>query len=239
MPSLRLALIGYGRMGRQVEAQSEGHGAQVVARIDEPPTADALAGCDAAIDFSHGESVRANALACLAAGVPIVVGTTGWDADREDVYEQVRGGGGALVHGANFSVGVNLFYRVAQQAAGLFAAAGYAPFLEEQHHAAKRDAPSGTALHLKRLVDGAFEQDVDVAVVRAGSIPGTHRVGFDAGPDQVVLSHVARSRDGFADGALRAARWIVGKRGVFAFADVLDDVLAHTAPPSARSPKQA
>jgi 4-hydroxy-tetrahydrodipicolinate reductase len=140
--------------------------------------------------------------------------------------------GGLVVYGANFSVGVHVFYRLAGEAARLFArAGGYAPFLEEQHHAAKKDAPSGTALALRRIVAGAFPDDgLEVAVTRAGHIPGTHRVGFDGVPDQVLLAHTARSREGFARGALVAARWAAdayatGRRGVVPFEAVMADVL--------------
>jgi 4-hydroxy-tetrahydrodipicolinate reductase len=219
-------------MGRQVEARAADHGFEVVARINRPLEAADLERAQVAIDFSRADAVAHTAATCARAGVPLVVGTTGWESERDDVLRQTKQAGGALVYGANFSVGVNLFYRVVQQAAALFAGAGYSPFLEEQHHAAKLDAPSGTALHLKAAVDQAFDQQVDVAVVRAGSIPGTHRVGFDGPVDQVLLSHVARSRDGFADGALRAACWIAGQQGVHAFADVLDRILADGAKPT-------
>lgn len=215
-------------MGRRLDALASAYGFEVCARIDEPCAASDLVGADVAIDFSFGESTRHNASACVEAGVPLVVGTTGWDDQRADVLARVEEGGGALIYAPNFSVGVNLFFRVVAQASEQFALAGYAPFLEEHHHAAKRDAPSGTALHVKRLVDAPFGSDLPVAVVRAGHIPGTHRVGFDAPADQILLSHTARTRDGFADGALRSARWIIGRTGVFAFADVLDDVLAAT-----------
>lgn len=213
-------------MGQRLDAMAAGYGLDVCARLDEPFDAADLSGADVAVDFSHGESVARSVSVCLGAGVPIVVGTTGWDDRRSDVLRSVEEQGGALIHAANFSVGVALFFRVIAQAAEQFAQAGYSAFMEEHHHAAKRDAPSGTALHVKRIVDEAYGDDLPVAVVRAGHIPGTHRVGFDSAADQILLSHEARTRDGFADGALRAARWIVGKRGVFAFADVLDDVLA-------------
>jgi 4-hydroxy-tetrahydrodipicolinate reductase len=131
-----------------------------------------------------------------------------------------------MVYGANFSVGVNLFYRVVEFASGLFATAGaYQAFLEEQHHSRKKDAPSGTALKLKEIVDRSFSRDHEVAATRAGNIPGTHRVGFDGVADQVLLEHVARSREGFASGAILAAEWIVGKKGVYEFAEVMDDIL--------------
>jgi 4-hydroxy-tetrahydrodipicolinate reductase len=136
-------------------------------------------------------------------------------------------GGGAMVYGANFSIGVHIFYRLVDRAGELFRGlAAYDAFIEEAHHAAKRDAPSGTALEaaalLARRLDG---RKVPIASTRAGHIPGVHRVGFDSAADQVTVTHTARSRDGFAAGALAAARWIVGRRGVYAFGDVLDQIL--------------
>ena len=130
-----------------------------------------------------------------------------------------------MVFGANFSIGVNLFYRIADFAAQLFAKfPEYEAFIEEQHHSRKKDAPSGTALKIKEVVSKHVEVG-DVASTRAGNIPGTHHVGFDGPADQILLEHLARSREGFAIGALMAAKWIVGKKGVYEFSDVLDEIL--------------
>jgi 4-hydroxy-tetrahydrodipicolinate reductase len=133
---------------------------------------------------------------------------------------------GALVYGANFSIGVHVFYRIVANAAKLFAGLDqYEVFIEEQHHSRKRDAPSGTALKLKSMLAEAIKGEISVASTRAGHIPGTHRVGFDSAADQIMLTHIARSREGFAAGALLAARWIVGRKGVFEFSDVIDEIL--------------
>lgn len=231
---MQIVLLGHGKMGRLVEslAVADGHTVARAFGSADAVTADALAGADVAIDFSVAEATPGHIRACVAAGVPVVVGTTGWQDAREAVEADVRAGRGAVVVGANFSVGVAVFARLAAEAARLFArAGGYAPFLEEQHHAAKRDAPSGTALMLRERVAAAFpDEGLDVAVTRAGHIPGTHRVGFDGPPDTVVLEHVARSREGFARGALVAATWLVGQAGashtgVWTFDDVMADVL--------------
>jgi len=192
--------------------------------------AHALKGADTAVDFSVGAAVPGTVKACVLAGVPLVEGTTGWQAQLADVRRTVEQGRGALVNGANFSVGVNLFYRVVAAAAAQYARdPSYAPFLEEAHHARKKDAPSGTALKLKDVVAKAYgvARDIPVSSTRAGHIPGTHLVGFDGPADQIVLTHTARSREGFAAGALLAAQWIAGgeRRGVFEFAEVLDDIL--------------
>ena len=185
-----------------------------------------LSGHDVAIDFSVGEAVLRNVEACALAGVPLVEGTTGWKAHEETAKQIVTEHASALVYGANFSIGVNLFYRIAEHAAKLFAAVdGYAPFIEEAHHMRKRDAPSGTALQLRELMATHLGPDIPTSSTRAGYIPGTHRVGFDSEADQIVLEHTARSRRGFASGALLAAHWIVGRKGVFQFSEVIDELV--------------
>jgi 4-hydroxy-tetrahydrodipicolinate reductase len=230
---MRLALFGHGAMGRLVaeRARAEGHEvALVLTSGDAAQGAEGLAerlrGLDAAIDFTVAGAVMENVRAAVLAGVPLVVGTTGWREREEEVRRLVEGHGGALVFGAIFSVGVNLFYRVVARAAELFARFdAYAPYIEEAHHARKRDAPSGTALKLRDLLAAEYAQDIPVASTRAGHIPGTHRVGFDSAADQVLLTHAARSREGFAAGALVAARWIQGRRGVYEFGQVIEEML--------------
>jgi 4-hydroxy-tetrahydrodipicolinate reductase len=232
---VRLALFGHGRMGRALEAVARGTGHEIGAVITSGNAGHAgrlLAGHDAAIDFSVPAAVLEHVAACADAGVPLVEGTTGWQAQEAAVRALVEARGAALVFGPNFSLGANLFCRLVAAAADLVARLdGYDPFIEEAHHAAKRDAPSGTALALRELVRRGFGgREVPIASTRAGHIPGTHRVGFDSSGDQIVLEHVARNRDGFAAGALLAARWIAGRRGVYTFADVLDAVLAANRP---------
>lgn len=231
---MKLALIGFGAMNRAVSelARREGHdvasvlsskdGARPVAKLSEQ-----LSGHDAAIDFSVAGAVPLYVEACARAGVPLVEGTTGWREEDERVRRIVEEHDGALCYGANFSIGVNLFYRIVSYAAAMLSAGGgYAPFIEEAHHARKRDAPSGTALRLRDLLAGYFhEQEIPVASTRAGYITGTHRVGFDSAGDQIVLTHEARTRDGFAAGALLAARWMAGRRGVYEFTQVIEDIL--------------
>ncbi|HEX8070704.1 MAG TPA: dihydrodipicolinate reductase C-terminal domain-containing protein [Pyrinomonadaceae bacterium] len=226
---MRLALLGHGTMGRLVEARAraDGHEVSVAdSRAAATDLAAQLRGADAAIDFSVAAAVAAHVAACVEAQVPCVVGTTGWREQEAEVRRAVEAGGGALVYGANFSVGANLFYRVVARAAELFAGFdAYAPFIEEAHHARKRDAPSGTALKLRDLLAASYKADVPVSTTRAGHIPGTHRVGFDAVEDQIILTHAARSREGFAAGALVAARWLTGRRGVYEFGQVIDEML--------------
>jgi 4-hydroxy-tetrahydrodipicolinate reductase len=235
---VKLAFFGNGRMGSVVQARAReaGHEIGVVLDINDAGlTPDALVsalrggGHDAAIDFSVADAVLAHVAACARAGVPLVEGTTGWQAREAEARRLMAGVGGAMVFGANFSIGVNLFYRLVDRAGELFRGLGYDAFLEEAHHANKQDAPSGTALQLRALLALRLGRDVPIASTRAGHNPGVHRVGFDSAADEVTLIHSARSRDGFAGGALAAARWIASRRGtgggVYAFADVLDEIL--------------
>lgn len=188
--------------------------------------AEGLNGCEVAVDFSVANAVVRNVSACAIADVPLVEGTTGWQGDLDEVRRIVAENDAALVYGANFSIGVQVFYRVAAAAAELFRNLdSYDAFIEEAHHKRKRDAPSGTALQLGDIVAAQLGRDVPVTSTRAGYIPGTHRVGFDSTADQITLEHVARSREGFAGGALMAAEWIVGREGVFEFSEVFDEIV--------------
>ncbi|MGI8732101.1 MAG: 4-hydroxy-tetrahydrodipicolinate reductase [Pyrinomonadaceae bacterium] len=231
---MKLALIGNGVMGQLVATRARHAGHEIGTVLGSPAAvcgieelANQLRGHDAAIDFSVSGAVLKNVKACAHAGVPLVEGTTAWQAQESQVRQIILEHHGALVYGANFSVGVNIFYRLVAHAAALFASVpDYAPFIEEAHHARKRDAPSGTALSLVALLKEHSERDIPIASTRAGYIPGTHRVGFDSPPDQITLTHTARSREGFAAGALLAASWIVGRNGVYEFSEVIDDFVA-------------
>lgn len=220
-------------MGQLVEAGARKGGDEVgvvvTSKDGELPVdqiAEKLRGHDVAIDFSIGDAVLKNVETCARAGVPLVEGTTGWKQHESTAKQLMSDHSGAMVYGANFSIGVNLFYRIATQAAALFSAVdGYAPFIEEAHHNRKRDAPSGTALKLRDLMSEHLGPDIPTSSTRAGYIPGTHRVGFDSEADQILLTHTARSRQGFANGALLAAHWIVGRTGVFEFSEVIEAVI--------------
>jgi 4-hydroxy-tetrahydrodipicolinate reductase len=235
---LKLALIGYGAMGQLVGklASEQGHEVVLTLDIDDtargvPDLADALRAGDVAIDFSVADMVPKNAEACARAGVPLVVGTTGWQTRIAEVRRLVTEHDGALIYGANFSIGVQIYYRIAARAAELFRGLeSYDAFIEEAHHNRKRDAPSGTAVQLRNIVAEGLNLEVPVTSTRAGYIPGTHRLGFDSVADQITLTHTARSREGFAAGALVAARWIVDRKGVYEFSEVFDEIIAKLAP---------
>ncbi len=231
---MKIALFGYGAMGQLVAAgarkSDDEIGAILTSNDGELPVdqlAEKLSGHDVAIDFSIGDAVIKNVEACARAHVPLVEGTTGWKQHEAAAKQLMTEHSGAMVYGANFSIGVNLFYRIVKQAAALFSAVdGYAPFIEEAHHNRKRDAPSGTALKLRDLMSEHLGPDIPTSSTRAGYIPGTHRVGFDSEADQILLTHTARSRQGFANGALLAAHWIAGRTGVFEFSEVIEELIA-------------
>lgn len=230
---MKIALIGCGAMGKLIKTLAENKNHEIAVIIDEADAnlsarelADKLKVADAAIDFSTAEAVRKNVEACLMADVPLVEGTTGWNDEKDAIKSLVESKRGAFVFGANFSVGVNLFYRITDFAAELFSKFDdYEAFIEERHHSRKKDAPSGTALKLKDVVTGHITKDFSVSSTRAGNIPGTHIVGFDGTADAIELIHTARSREGFASGAILAAEWIANRKGFYEFTDVMDEIL--------------
>ena len=232
---MKIALIGHGAMGKLIERLAVEQGHEIVSVIDEEHAdlaggelSKKLSGADVAVDFTTTFAVRRNIEACVAARVPLVEGTTGWNDEREEIEHLVLDGKGAVVFGANFSIGVNLFYRIVDHASDIFAKFGeYETFLEEQHHSRKKDAPSGTALKLVDIVRKHIDKEFGVTSTRAGNIPGTHRVGFDGPADQITLTHTARSREGFALGALVVAEWIIGKSGFYEFTEVMDEIVGQ------------
>ncbi len=235
---MNIALLGHGKMGQAIEdlAPERGANVRLILTIESNRDGEGIVkknfeGIDVALDFTGPAAAVDNIRRVTALGVPMVVGTTGWHERLEEVRRIVESHGVGLVYAANFSIGVQLFYRVARAAAEAFAPfPAYEAYIAEAHHRAKRDAPSGTALELKRRVQPALgSREVPVASVRAGFIPGTHELGFDSEADTVIVRHTARGRRGFAEGALFAARWVVGKRGLFTFADVLESEASRSA----------
>jgi len=230
--TINLALLGYGKMGKTLQqlAPQRGFDVRLVMDIDanlhaQGITRERFHGVDVCVDFTLPEAVLENVRHCAAVGCNLVVGTTGWHDRVEEVRKIIQNSSIGMVYAANFSIGVNLFYRLAHAAAEIFAPFPmYDPFITEAHHKMKKDAPSGTALDLQRQTQPHFAgRDIPVASVRAGYIPGVHEMGFDSEADTVILRHTARSRQGFAEGALLAARWVIGKKGLFNFDEVLKD----------------
>ena len=227
---MNLAIIGHGKMGRLIEQLAPEYGFAVPLRLNRSSNASAagitpdnFSGVDVAVDFSTASAVPQNVERLAALGVNAVVGTTGWTQQLQQVQGTVRDSGIGLVWSPNYSVGVNIFLQLASEASRRIASyKEYGAWAWEIHHAAKKDAPSGTLLkvvdEMKRADPG---REVSFSSNRAGAHPGTHEIGFDSAADTLTIRHTARSREGFARGALLAARWVIGKRGWFEFRDVL------------------
>jgi len=227
---MNLALIGYGKMGRMVEQQAVARGYRVVFKVDIEGNEHGQAliqcnfqGVDVAINFSTPESVLPTVERVAALGVNMVVGTTGWMNQLAQVRSVVEEKGAGLVYGSNFSIGVNIFFRLAEAAAALLHEyPEYEPWVYEIHHSTKLDAPSGTALKLQQILEKAYGgRKIPPASNRAGAHPGAHTVGFDSEADTLTFTHTARSRLGFAIGALRAAEWVRGKKGLYEFSEII------------------
>jgi 4-hydroxy-tetrahydrodipicolinate reductase len=229
---MNLAIIGYGKMGRWIEQLAPEYGLVVRLRLDSSSNADAAGitadnfqDIDVAVDFSTAAAVAQHVERLASLGINVVVGTTGWTQQLEHAKATVRDRGVGLVWSPNYCVGVNVFIQLASEASRRMARhQEYGAWAWEIHHAAKKDAPSGTLLkvvdEMKRVDPG---REVSMSSNRAGSHPGTHEIGFDSAADTITIRHTARSREGFARGALLAARWVVGKHGWFEFRDVLFD----------------
>jgi 4-hydroxy-tetrahydrodipicolinate reductase len=227
---MQIAIVGYGKMGRLIEQLSAGEDFDIALKLDEFNNADGVAmtagnfrGIDVAIEFSTPHTVLANIERLAALGVNMVVGATGWLADIDRVKAIVEQRQIGLVWSPNFSIGVNVFQRLVADAAHLLAhQSQYEAWAWEIHHSAKKDAPSGTLLKLvEEMRQAGWDRSIDQASSRAGAIPGTHEIGFDSPADTITLRHTARSREGFARGALKAARWIAGKKGFYEFSEII------------------
>jgi 4-hydroxy-tetrahydrodipicolinate reductase len=223
-----LVLVGYGKMGRLIEQLAPEYDFEVIERLDEYNNVDGqgiatLRGADVAIEFSTPETAPTNLQKLADAKIQAVTGTTGWLEKLPGVERAVNRAGTGLVWSPNFSVGVAVFRKLTALAAELMRdQTDYGAWAWEIHHDAKKDAPSGTLLHLvKTMEQRGFTRGIDVSSSRAGKHPGTHEIGFDSGADTLTLRHTARSREGFARGALQAARWILGRKGVYTFEEVL------------------
>jgi 4-hydroxy-tetrahydrodipicolinate reductase len=234
---MKIALMGFGRMGREIDSVAREQG-ETIARVFDsrrPIRPEALADVDVCIEFSTPEAVVSNIRAAIEARKDIVVGTTGWDAHLPEIRKSVRESG--LLYSSNFSVGMNIFFRLVKRAAELMKnASDYDPYIHEMHHRQKVDSPSGTSLSLGRILlseidrkkdilagppDGKIPPDMlHISSTRAGVAPGIHTVGFDSDGDAIELRHTAKNRRGFAQGTLIAARWLVGKKGVYTMDDV-------------------
>jgi 4-hydroxy-tetrahydrodipicolinate reductase len=220
---MRLAIVGHGKMGKMVEQLAPEYGFTIHACLDVNDDLARAKGADVAIEFTAPDAAIGNIEALAALGVPTVVGTTAWLPHLDRVRAAVEKSNGSLVWSSNFSIGVNVFLRAVAEASKLLAnQPQYESWAWEIHHSAKKDAPSGTLISLVHEMKRAgYTRDIDQSSSRAGAHPGTHEIGFDSAEDTITLRHTARSREGFARGALKAAQWLPGKRGVFEFKDII------------------
>jgi len=227
---MKVAIVGYGKMGRMIERFAQERGHEIALKLDEFNNANFegitpanFAGVDVAIDFSVPGAAVGNIERIAALGVNLVIGTTGWLEQMDHVKSVVNNAGIGLIWSPNYSVGVNAFFRIVAEAAKLLSEAPeYEAWAWEIHHSAKKDAPSGTLLKLvSEMRKAGYDRRVDTASNRAGTIAGTHEIGFDSAADTITLRHTARNREGFALGAVKAAEWIAGKTGFHEFGDIL------------------
>jgi 4-hydroxy-tetrahydrodipicolinate reductase len=227
---MRILLLGHGRMGQLVESLAPSYGATIAAVIDERSGERAITDgdfgqVDVAIDFTLADAVVKNLPQLAARNINVVIGTTGWQGQEAAMRDVAAKAGIGVLAASNFSLGMNIFQLAVEEASRNFAKhPEFGAWLHESHHAMKKDAPSGTALTLKAGMEGAgFARPIDVSSTRAGSVPGTHTVGFDGPSETIELTHTVRDRAVFARGALTAAAWLVGRRGWFSMRDMLKD----------------
>jgi 4-hydroxy-tetrahydrodipicolinate reductase len=229
MSNRRIAIIGDGKMGEAIRQLAVEKGWQVAAFLGERENASGsginagtLGGADVAVEFTQPDAAVANITASLRAGVPIVVGTTGWYDSLSEVTRIAKETGTGLLWSPNFSLGVNVLIELARYAGTLIRPLeGFDAHIVETHHSRKKDAPSGTAIAIGKAASDTLDRPIPTTSVRTGSVPGTHELIFDGLFEQLSLTHVARDRRVFAEGALQAAGWLAGKKGVFTMRDVL------------------
>ncbi len=238
---MKIALIGYGKMGKAIEEIAVGKGHKIILKINDENLSELnatnLQQCDVAIEFTNPESAIENMRTCIAASIPVVCGSTGWVAHENDIKHFCTEHKGSLLYSSNFSIGVNIFFEINKYLAALMAQHnGYNVSIEETHHTQKKDAPSGTAISIaqqiisersdknKWTLSNPSPDEIQIESKRIDPAPGTHHVRYSSSIDDIEIIHTAHSRKGFAAGALAAAEFLVGKKGVFSMSDVLKTV---------------
>ncbi|MFD2909540.1 4-hydroxy-tetrahydrodipicolinate reductase [Flavobacterium ardleyense] len=230
---MKIALLGYGKMGKVIEQIALERGHEIVLRKDQNTSYAGLQQADVAIDFSIPDSAIANISECLQTGIPVISGTTGWLAAYQKMVDLCEDKSGSFIYASNFSLGVNIFFELNEYLAKIMInLKQYNVSMEEIHHTQKLDAPSGTAITLAEGVikhsdysnwtlETPISNEIHIEAKRIENVPGTHSVFYDSKVDQIEIKHTAHSREGFALGAVIAAEWLVGKKGVFTMKDVL------------------
>ena len=231
---MKIALLGYGRMGKAIEKTAKNRGHEIVAKIDKDQIEGTLVHADVAINFSIPDAAVNNIISALSIGIPVVCGTTGWIEDFKKVTDITTKNKTAFLYSSNFSIGVNLFFKLNKQLAEIMInQSDYKVNIEEIHHIHKLDSPSGTAITLaeeiienSKLSDWSMTADksdkIQIDAIREGEVPGTHTINYESSIDSISIKHEAHNRRGFAYGAVVAAEWIIGKKGVFKMSDVLN-----------------
>lgn len=231
---MKIALLGYGKMGQVIERIALERGHEIVLKKDENNTFDGLSNADVAIDFSVPTAAVSNISNCFQANVPVISGTTGWLENYDEVAALCNEKNGAFISSSNFSLGVNIFFEVNEYLAKIMSKFdSYKVSMEEIHHTQKLDAPSGTAISLAKgiienssykdwTLENAEAKQIHIEAKRIGTVPGTHTVTYNSSVDAIEIKHTAHNREGFALGAVIAAEWIVGKQGIFTMKDVLE-----------------
>jgi 4-hydroxy-tetrahydrodipicolinate reductase len=231
---MKIALLGYGKMGQVIERIAIERGHEIILKKDENNTYDGLANADVAIDFSIPTAAVLNITNCLNENVPVISGTTGWLEHYDEMVALCHKTKGAFISSSNFSLGVNIFFEINEYLAKMMTKLdSYNIHMEEIHHTQKLDAPSGTAISLAKGViensqynswtlEDAADDQIHIEAKRIGTVPGTHTVNYDSSVDSIEIKHTAHNREGFALGAVIAAEWIIGKQGVFTMKDVLE-----------------
>lgn len=226
---MKLLLLGRGKTGSLVDevARGRGHNVQVLASRDNKDasalTPDRLRNVDVVIDFTSPDSVLENMEACIRSRKPIVVGTTGWYQHLKEIERQVMEDQATLLYGSNFSIGVNIFFEIAAAAAPAVSQ-GYSPHITERHHTRKKDAPSGTAVSIQRIVAETGKGEPEITSIREGDTVGTHILSLEGPDDTITLTHESRNRRSFAEGAVRSAEWLKGKTGFYEFRKIFRDL---------------
>ena len=230
---MKIALVGYGKMGKIIDEISQSRGHEVVSRLKETPNRESLKDADVVIEFSNPEAAFENIKVCLENKIPVICGTTGWLDKKPEIERIAAEQNSAFLYGSNFSLGVNLFFAINEKLAKLMNNVDeYQCQLEEIHHIHKKDAPSGTAISIAEGIienskyeawklDETKDKELGIFAIRVDEVPGTHSVFYRSEVDEIEIKHTAFNRNGFALGAVIAAEWIVGKQGVFSMKDVL------------------
>ncbi|MEP2937194.1 MAG: 4-hydroxy-tetrahydrodipicolinate reductase [Gilvibacter sp.] len=230
---MKIALLGYGKMGKAIERIASEQGHQIVVATTDSDHLTSFNGADVAIDFSVPSAAFKNCTLAIDAGVPVISGTTGWLANYDELVAYCVQNDGAFLYASNFSLGVNIFFAINEQLAKLMGDTQYTVQMQEIHHTQKLDAPSGTAITLaQEIIDNTSytewsleankENSIHIEAIREGDVKGTHNIAYSSPEDTISISHEAHSRDGFAKGAIAAAAWIIDKKGIFTMKDVLN-----------------